>query len=102
MWVLVLWAEPSSGEPRRAGTGRDGGASARAWPQAEIVHQDFGSRIEQLPVGSWRSLVRERIVGTRGASAWISNFDLVIDTRSGDSCQRHLWTTSTRVDVRSP
>ncbi|MCF7553844.1 polysaccharide pyruvyl transferase family protein [Pseudonocardia sp. WMMC193] len=84
--VLVLWAD---GHSTNLGVQvlAEGTAELvrRVAPGAEIVHQNYGSRIPELPIGSVRSLMRERVTGKRGMQAWLGGFDLVIDTRAGDS-----------------
>ena len=55
------------------------------WPDAEVEYADFTSRPPQVPWGHVRSLVRERVIGRLGMKRWLEGFDLVWDTRSGDS-----------------
>lgn len=38
-----------------------------------------------MPISNPRSLAREWVTGARGLKKWIQSFDVVIDTRSGDS-----------------
>jgi colanic acid/amylovoran biosynthesis protein len=84
--VLVLWAHQGS-----ANLGlhvlAEGTASLirRVWPDAEIEFQDYGKGSAPMPISSPRSLAREWATGNRGLKRWIQSFDLVIDTRSGDS-----------------
>jgi polysaccharide pyruvyl transferase WcaK-like protein len=56
-----------------------------AWPDAEIVFHNYGHRARELPSGRLRSLLRERVTGRLGMMDWFRSFDLVLDTRSGDS-----------------
>jgi len=86
MRVLVLWADNNSPNlgVRALGTGTTS-LVHRVWPDADITFQNYGHRAPELPVGRLRSLGRERITGRLGMQRWLSEFDLVIDTRSGDS-----------------
>jgi polysaccharide pyruvyl transferase WcaK-like protein len=56
-----------------------------AWPDAEITYQNYGSHRPQLPIGRVRSLLIERMFGRRGMQDWFRGFDVIVDTRSGDS-----------------
>lgn len=86
MRVLILWADD-----RSANLGvrvlAEGTAALvrRVWPEAECVFQNYGRRIPELPIGSKRSLIKERVLGRRGMMPWLAGFDLVVDTRAGDS-----------------
>jgi len=84
--VLVLWADehsPNLGVRVLARGSRD--LISRVWPDAEFEFADFTSRPPQVPWGRVRSLVKERVVGRLGMKDWLEGFDLVWDTRSGDS-----------------
>lgn len=84
--ILVLWASevnPNLGVRALARGSRD--LLRRVWPEAEFTFADFGQRPPQLPWGSGRSLLRERVTGRLGMQRWLADFDLVWDTRSGDS-----------------
>jgi len=86
MRVLVLWADehsPNLGVRVLARGSRD--LLRRVWPDAEFEFADFTSRPPQVPWGRVRSLVRERVTGRLGMRRWLEGFDLVWDTRSGDS-----------------
>ena len=86
MRVLVLWADehsPNLGVRVLARGSRD--LISRVWPDAEFEFADFTSRPPQVPWGRVRSLVKERVVGRLGMKDWLEGFDLVWDTRSGDS-----------------
>jgi colanic acid/amylovoran biosynthesis protein len=82
----VLWAHQDS-----ANLGlhvlAEGTASLikRVWPDAEIEFQDYGKGTAPMPISSPRSLAKEWVTGNRGLKRWIQSFDMVIDTRSGDS-----------------
>lgn len=83
---LVLWAEESSpnlGVAALARGSRD--LLRRVDPDAEFVFANYGARPTEIPWGRPRSLVRERIQNRFGMQAYLRQFDLVWDTRSGDS-----------------
>jgi len=86
MRVLVLWADersPNLGVRALARGSRD--LIRTVWPGAEFEFADFTSRPPEVPWGQVRSLVRERVTGRLGMKRWLEGFDLVWDTRSGDS-----------------
>ncbi|MFP7760257.1 polysaccharide pyruvyl transferase family protein [Marisediminicola sp. LYQ85] len=86
MRILVLWAgasNPNLGVRALARGSHD--LLRQVWPDAEFHYADFGQRPRQLPWGRVRSLVRERATGALGMQKWLGSFDLVWDTRSGDS-----------------
>ncbi len=86
MRVLVLWADersPNLGVRVLARGSRE--VLRTVWPDAEFEFADFTSRPAQVPWGRVRSLVKEHVVGRLGMRAWLEGFDLVWDTRSGDS-----------------
>jgi polysaccharide pyruvyl transferase WcaK-like protein len=86
MRILVLWASESSpnlGVRALARGSRD--LLAGVWPGAEFTYADFGERPAAVPWGSPRSLLRERVTGRLGMQRYFRGFDLVWDTRSGDS-----------------
>ena len=84
--VLVLWADersPNLGVRALARGSRD--LIHSVWPDAEVEYADFTSRPPQVPWGRVRSLAKERVLGRLGMKRWLEGFDLVWDTRSGDS-----------------
>lgn len=86
MEILTLWAHESSpnlGVAALARGSRD--LLKRVWPEANVVYANYGHRPPQLPFGRPRSLVKERVLNRFGMQEWLSRFDLVWDTRSGDS-----------------
>lgn len=86
MRVLILWAHEESPNLGVAALARGSEAIVRrAWPDAEITAVNFGARPEQFHVGTRRSMLRERLTGRYGMKRWLSQFDVVWDTRSGDS-----------------
>lgn len=86
MRVLVTWADDNSPNLGVRALGR-GSADLlkRTSPDAELTFVNYGNRPPELPWGRARSLLRERVTGKRGMMDWLSGFDLVWDTRSGDS-----------------
>ncbi len=86
MRVLILWADDSSPNLGVRALGRGTAALVhRVWPEADITFQNFGHRAPEVPFGRIRSLVKERVTGRLGMQRWFGTYDLVIDTRSGDS-----------------
>lgn len=86
MRVLVAWADDSSANlgVRALGEGSVD-LLRRRWPDAEFVYMNYRRRPPQIPWGRTRSLLRERVEGSKGMMDWLAGFDLVWDTRSGDS-----------------
>ncbi|HWH25854.1 MAG TPA: polysaccharide pyruvyl transferase family protein [Pseudolysinimonas sp.] len=86
MRILILWASelnPNLGVRALARGSRD--LLATVWPDAEFTFADFGQRPATIPWGSPRALLRERITGRLGMQEYFRTFDLIWDTRSGDS-----------------
>ena len=86
MRVLVLWADersPNLGVRVLARGSRE--LLQGVWPDAEFEFADFTSRPPQVPWGRVRSLVKEHALDRLGMRAWLEGFDVVWDTRSGDS-----------------
>lgn len=84
--ILVLWAEESSpnlGVAALARGSRD--LLRRLDPDVEIVFANYGAKPPQVPWGRPRSLLRERVAPRFGMQEFFAGFDLVWDTRSGDS-----------------
>lgn len=84
--ILVAWADDSSANlgVRALGEGSVD-LLRRMWPGAEFEFMNYGRRPAQIPWGRDRSLLRERVTGRKGMMRWLGDFDLVWDTRSGDS-----------------
>jgi polysaccharide pyruvyl transferase WcaK-like protein len=86
MRVLILWADDSSPNLGVRALGRGTAALVQStWPDATIVYQNYGHRVRELPFGRIRSLLKERVTSELGMQRWLAEFDLIIDTRSGDS-----------------
>lgn len=86
MRALVAWADDTSRNLGVRALAQGAAAlAARAWPGAEIDFQNFGRGAAPMPVGRLRGLVREGVTGRYGLVHWLSGYDVVLDTRSGDS-----------------
>lgn len=85
MRILVAWADDSSPNlgVRALGQGSHD-LLQQIWPDAEFEYINYGRRPAAVP---WRprSLLKERALGRFGMMDWLSSFDLLWDTRSGDS-----------------
>lgn len=86
MRVLIGWADDTSPNlgVRALGEGSVD-LLRRLWPDAEFVYMNYRRRPAEIPWGRSRSLMRERITGQKGMMRWLADFDLLWDTRSGDS-----------------
>lgn len=85
MRILIGWANSVSTNlgVRVLGEGsRD--LLAQIWPEAEFEFMNYGTRPSAVPWGV-RQLWTERVTGRMGMMEWLSSFDLLWDTRSGDS-----------------
>lgn len=86
MRILVLWAHESSTNLGVAALARGSHDLLRkVWPHADIEFINYGSRPRSVPWGEPRSLIRERLLPRHGMQEYFRQFDLVWDTRSGDS-----------------
>lgn len=86
MRILIAWAGDSSPNLGVRALGRGSADLLHGvWPDAQIEFMDFGNRPPAIPWGRPRSLVRERVTGKAGMMEWLRRFDLLWDTRSGDS-----------------
>lgn len=82
----MLWADDASPNLGIRALAAGSAALVRAaWPDAQVVHQNYGARSAPVRVGSLRDAARERVTGRGGLVPWLGSFDLIIDTRSGDS-----------------
>ena len=85
MRVLVAWADDRSPNLGVRALAHGSAALVRqALGDCEVDFQNFGRGAAPVPLGSLRSLVREN-VDRRAVRDWIAGYDLVVDTRSGDS-----------------
>lgn len=85
MKILVAWANNTAanlGVRVLAQGSRD--LLSQVWPGAEFEYMNYGARPDAV---TWtpKGLFRERVTGRRGMMDWFSQFDLMWDTRSGDS-----------------
>ncbi|MGC5172274.1 polysaccharide pyruvyl transferase family protein [Micromonospora sp. DT81.3] len=86
MRILVAWAGDVSPNLGVRALGRGSSDLLHGvWPDARIEFMDFGNRPAAIPWGTPRSLLRERVTGKAGMIEWLRGFDLLWDTRSGDS-----------------
>ncbi|UJP41130.1 MULTISPECIES: polysaccharide pyruvyl transferase family protein [Cellulomonas] len=86
MRALVLWADDRS--PNLGVRALAHGTAAllrRAFDDVTVEFQSSGRGVAPVPVGGPRQLVREHVTGHHGLRRWISGYDVVVDTRSGDS-----------------
>lgn len=84
--VLLLWAAPSS--PNLGVRALAAGTAAlvrKVNPEAEILSQNYGHGEASVNIGVGRSLAREFLMDSRGLKSWVKEFDVVMDTRAGDS-----------------
>lgn len=86
MRALVLWADHrSSNLGVRVLAAGAAALVEQVHPGAEVVHLHYGSGTAPTPVGDWRRLVRSRVDPREPLRDWLAGFDLVVDTRAGDS-----------------
>lgn len=89
--VLILWANESN--PNLGVRTLALGARAlaeRAWPGCETRFQGTGGPGEggndgPMPLTIPRSILKEAVLRKRGLGAWFKSFDIILDTRAGDS-----------------
>lgn len=86
MRALVLWADPYSSNlgVRALGAGTEA-LMRRIDPSVEIRHQGFGPGDAPVRIGSPRRQARRLLRDTEGLVDWVQGFDVVLDTRAGDS-----------------
>ena len=86
MRTLVLWA---NGDSTNLGVRALAAGTAalvdRAFPGTEFAFHSFGRSDAPVPTGRLDSFIRERITNRLGMRDWLRTFDLVVDTRAGDS-----------------
>lgn len=87
MKVLVLWSnniQPNLGV--RALAHGSEALVKLAFPQADVRFRGLGAEGDgPINIGHIKPLLKERVVGRKGLMEWLSSFDLVLDTRAGDS-----------------
>jgi colanic acid/amylovoran biosynthesis protein len=84
--VLILWADNDSKNlgVRALALGAEA-LCRRAWGEVQISHATYG--FKEVPVRLWsqKDLGTEWLIRRRGFARWIAGFDVVLDTRAGDS-----------------
>lgn len=86
MKILLLWADERSPNLGVRALGEGTAALCRRlWPNAVIDSQNYGHGPSPVNIGSSKSLLRELVTDSRGTRTWLRGYDLVIDTRAGDS-----------------
>ena len=87
MRALVLWSDDRSPNLGVRALARGTAELVdRAFPGAEVELQNFGpGSPAPMPLGNPRSVVKEWALDRRGLKDWLRGFDLVLDTRAGDS-----------------
>lgn len=86
MKILLLWADQRSPNLGVRALGEGTASLCRSlWPEAIIDTQNYGHGPSPVNIGSSKSLLRELVTNGRGMKSWIREYDLVIDTRAGDS-----------------
>ena len=82
--VLVLWADEKSANMgvRALGAGT-AALLGRVFPRADFTFLNYGTRTAPVSL-DWRNLVRQ-LHPRSELARWLSQFDLVVDSRSGDS-----------------
>lgn len=83
--VLVLWADDRSANLGVRALGAGVAALVeRAWPDAQVAYLHHGGAAP-VKLGDQRGLAAELVVPRKGWVEWLRQFDVVVDTRSGDS-----------------
>ncbi|SDD56764.1 polysaccharide pyruvyl transferase family protein [Auraticoccus monumenti] len=83
--VLILWAEPGSTNLGVRVLAQGTAALARqALGEIEVEHQGYGPGDSPVALGSQKRMAA-RLVRPDAVIEWLRGFDLVLDTRAGDS-----------------
>lgn len=86
MEALVLWSDDRSANLGVRALGQGTAALIRTcWPQAGVTFHNYGSGVAPVRVGDLKAALRERVTGAGGLLPWLRQFDVVVDTRAGDS-----------------
>lgn len=86
MRALVLWADGASTNLGVQVLARGAEALAHsAWPEASVEFLNYGSTTAPMRVGNARALGLELARSEHGLVDWLREFDVVLDTRGGDS-----------------
>ena len=86
MRVLVLWADDRSPNlgVRVLGAGTEA-LARQVWPDAEFVFYTYGTGHAPVKLGALKEVATEALFRRRRLREWFAGFDLVLDTRAGDS-----------------
>ncbi|SDS50209.1 polysaccharide pyruvyl transferase family protein [Microlunatus soli] len=105
MKALILWGEERSANlgVRALGAGTEA-ILRRIDPAVEVSRQGYGPGDAPVRIGSHRSQLRRLIRDTDGLTDWVRQFDLVLDTRAGDSFAdiyglQRLWTMNLMSEI---
>jgi len=84
--ALILWAEPQSKNlgVRVLAEGSQA-LLERVYPAVEVSYQGFGAGDAPVRIGLPRSQLRRLVSRQDELVDWVRTFDLVVDTRAGDS-----------------
>lgn len=86
MKALVLWAEPrSTNLGVRALAEGTSELLAQAYGDVDVAFQGFGAGDAPVRIGSLRPQVRRLLSRSNELIDWVRGFDVVVDTRAGDS-----------------
>ncbi len=86
MEALVLWAEPHS--PNLGVRALGDGCRAllqRVWPDVRVSMQGNGPGSSPVRIGNQKAIARDLLSREHALTDWIRGFDIVLDTRAGDS-----------------
>lgn len=86
MKVLITWADHQSTNLGVRALA-DGAAALAdlAWPGVEVDFVGYGASPAPMRVARPRALLREAVTRKHGLRAWLRGYDVVLDTRAGDS-----------------
>ena len=82
----MLWADdlsPNLGV-RVLGAGTEA-LARRVWPEAEFTFYNYGTRTAPVRLGSYADVAKEAVTRRAGLTAWFERFQVILDTRAGDS-----------------
>ncbi|UQX89359.1 polysaccharide pyruvyl transferase family protein [Jatrophihabitans telluris] len=86
MKVLVLWGEANSSNLGVQALGAGTAALVRrVWPEADVRFQSYGPGDAPSRIGDPKRLARAYLDRNSELRDWMRTFDLVVDTRAGDS-----------------
>lgn len=86
MKALVLWSDDTSHNLGVRALGQGSAAVVeRAFPGAEVAFRNYGRGDGPAGIGHRRMMARQLTTGKGALIEWLRTFDLVMDTRAGDS-----------------